>query len=286
MATYIFIAIILIVFLYIINKSKKKKTLERQKQLKKQQIELEGKKQIEEVRQQKALKERLELERKRLKKLQAKFEIENKFIICPNNYLRETVTAFYHDNYHSGSNWRTNGTIENMIWTIKNDASPFPDRLPQALRQLEYILLTDLQLIRKILNFKNLTVCVVPRAKAEGHYRNNQLMFRKIISLAVDKLDDFKNGTEYIIRHTDTRTTHLNRNGNGGNGDLPYPGITKKTCTISEQVNGKDILLIDDLYTRSVNIDEDAIQALLDNGANSVTFYSIGKTVLRNYSIF
>ena len=49
-----------------------------------------------------------------------------------------------------------------------------------------------------------------------------------------------------------------------------------------KQVKGKDILLIDDLYTRSVNIDEDAIQALLDNGANSVTFYSVGKTVSRN----
>ena len=42
---------------------------------------------------------------------------------------------------------------------------------------------------------------------------------------------------------------------------------------------GKDILLIDDIYTKTVNIDEDAIQALLDNGARSVFFYAIGKTV-------
>jgi predicted amidophosphoribosyltransferase len=42
---------------------------------------------------------------------------------------------------------------------------------------------------------------------------------------------------------------------------------------------GKDILLIDDVYTCSINIDEDAIQALYDNGANSVIFYAIGKTV-------
>ena len=40
-------------------------------------------------------------------------------------------------------------------------------------------------------------------------------------------------------------------------------------------------ILIDDLYTASVNIDEDAIQALFDNGARSVIFYSLGKTIRR-----
>jgi hypothetical protein len=37
--------------------------------------------------------------------------------------------------------------------------------------------------------------------------------------------------------------------------------------------------LIDDVYTRTVNIDEDMVQALLSSGANSVTFYAIGKTI-------
>ncbi len=59
---------------------------------------------------------------------------------------------------------------------------------------------------------------------------------------------------------------------------MPYPGITRKTCTISPEVTEKDILLIDDIYTSNVYIDEDAIQALLDNGANSVKFYAVGKT--------
>ena len=57
--------------------------------------------------------------------------------------------------------------------------------------------------------------------------------------------------------------------------------MTKDTCSISDDVIGKDILLIDDLYTKTVNIDEDCIQALLDKGARSVIFYSIGKTLLR-----
>ena len=57
------------------------------------------------------------------------------------------------------------------------------------------------------------------------------------------------------------------------------PGITKATCTISNEVKGKDILLVDDLYTPELGIDDDAIQALFDHGASSVIFYSIGKTL-------
>jgi len=40
-------------------------------------------------------------------------------------------------------------------------------------------------------------------------------------------------------------------------------------------------LLIDDIYTKSINIDEDAIQALIDKGAKSIVFYAIGKTLSR-----
>lgn len=95
------------------------------------------------------------------------------------------------------------------------------------------------------------------------------------------QLNGFIDGTHDIIRHTDTATTHLARSGHGGSGELPYVGITKDTCNISDDVIGQDILLIDDLYTKTVNIDEDCIQALLDKGAKSVIFYSIGKTLSR-----
>ena len=125
----------------------------------------------------------------------------------------------------------------------------------------------------------NLTVCVIPRAKAEISYSSNQLLFKQAVCETISQLDGFFDGTNYIIRHSNTRTTHLDRSGYGGDGDLPYPGITKETCTISGNVRGKDILLIDDLYTETVNIDEDVIQALLDNGASSVFFYSVGKTL-------
>jgi hypothetical protein len=197
-------------------------------------------------------------------------------------FLNQDTNAFYHSGYNSGGAWQIQHTIENMIWTLKNDVDSFPERLPNAQQQLSVIINEDLPQILQQTGHNNLTICVVPRSKAEGYYRADQLLFRRTISDVVDQMPNFENGTNYIIRHTNTRTTHLDRNGEGGDGNLPYPGITKETCTISNQVRGKDILLIDDLYTKSVNIDEDAIQALLDNGASSVTFYSVGKTALRN----
>jgi len=197
-------------------------------------------------------------------------------------FLQLDTNAFYHADYNGGGSWQIPNSIENLIWTLKNDVDPFPDRIQNVAIQFRKILHQDLPQIFQITNKNNLTVCVIARSKAENHYRKDQLLFREIISLVVDNLPNFDNGTKYIIRHTNTRTTHLNRNGEGGDGNLPYPGITKDTCSISEKVRGKDILLIDDLYTKTVNIDEDAIQALLNKGANSVTFYSIGKTVSRN----
>lgn len=85
-------------------------------------------------------------------------------------------------------------------------------------------------------------------------------------------------GSDYIIRHTDTRTTHLNKSGHGGDGDLPYPGITMDTCYLSDEIRGKRILLIDDIYTKTVNVDEDCIQALLDKGAEKVILLTIART--------
>jgi DNA processing protein len=118
---------------------------------------------------------------------------------------------------------------------------------------------------------------VVPRAKAETYYRPNQLLFREAVSHATNRLGKhYINGSHFIERRINTKTTHL-RYG-GGDGSMPYPGITNETCYISNNVISKDILLIDDLYTKTINTDEDVIQSLLDKGARSVTFYSIGKT--------
>ncbi|MDR0830984.1 MAG: phosphoribosyltransferase [Prevotellaceae bacterium] len=194
-------------------------------------------------------------------------------------FISKSINAFCHADYNGGGMWKIEGSIENMIWTLKNDVSPFPQRLPFVKQQFTEILQTDLPQILTNSHFETLTVCVIPRSKEENYYRADQLFFRQIVSSVVNNLNGFANGTAYIVRHTDTRTTHLDRNGEGGNGNLPYPGITKNTCIISDNVKGKDILLIDDLYTKSVNIDEDAIKTLLDKGAKSVIFYAVGKTV-------
>ena len=199
-------------------------------------------------------------------------------------FVSQSIDAFYHSEYQGGNSERreTIGTVENIITTLKNQ---FQDKSPKVLAQaqnnLADILRKDLPQVLQKTGKKNLTVCLIPRAKALATYTANQLIFKQVVTIVVKELRSFSDGIEYIVRHTNTRTTHLAKSGYGGDGDLPYPGITKKTCAISKDVNGKDILLIDDLYTETVNIDEDAIQALLDNGANSVIFYSLGKTASR-----
>lgn len=206
------------------------------------------------------------------------------FVISKNAYLSQDTKAFSHSDYHGGGNWRTPGTIENMICTIKNHPEPYPQSvLNSATMKLSSILAEDMPHILQATGLQSLRVCVIARSKKEAFYAPNQKLFRDTIQQIVRTLNGFEDGTFDIIRHTDTKTTHLSRSGRGGDGPMPYRGITKDTCTISNNVYGKNILLIDDLYTRTVNIDEDAIQALYDKGAKSVIFYAIGKTIFRGY---
>lgn len=202
-----------------------------------------------------------------------------RFVIKANGFLNQNIQAFYHSEYHGGGNWSVDGTIENIITTLKNDITPYDNiTLKRAVKRLTDILLTDIRGIAEIIKTKPLTICVVPRAKVK--YNDNQLLFKITISKLINpNSPNFKDGTDYIVRKINTRITHRNRSGHGGDGNMPYVGITRDTCDISTDVRGKDILLIDDLYTKTINIDEDAIQALLDSGANSVYFYSLGKTV-------
>lgn len=88
----------------------------------------------------------------------------------------------------------------------------------------------------------------------------------------------FSNGTDAIKRIKDTKTTHSWRM-EDNTGDMQYVGITKDTCQIDEtKIVGKDIILVDDIYTEGVFVAEDCIQTLLDLGAKSVILYVIAKT--------
>lgn len=196
-----------------------------------------------------------------------------KFTIQKNTYLNQNTKAYYHTDY---LRMGMPGNPDYVNY-LKNTFNNFPNNiLNNSVKELEKVLSIDLIEIFNELNFESLTVGVVPRAKAR--YHANQLLFKTTVSNIVNSIPGLVNGTDYILRHTDTQTTHLGNSINNNNGSRPYEGITNDTCMISNKVRDKNILLIDDIYTTSINIDEDAIQALLDNGAKSVTFYAIGKT--------
>ena len=129
------------------------------------------------------------------------------------------------------------------------------------------------------MGFAKITICAVPRAKAEVRYHANQQLFRATLREAIEGFSGVEDGTRYLSRHTSTRTTHLPKlmPNYDNDGDSPYPGITEKTCWVSSGAEGKNILLVDDIYTRGVNIDEDAINALLKAAARNVAFYAVAK---------
>jgi len=199
----------------------------------------------------------------------------HRFQILANDYLSVNVDAFYHIEYTGMGNLGN----PDYLNTLKNTFNDFSEyRLNSAVQELETALREDIPQVRSILCLNNITVCVVPRAKAENSYHPNQQLFRTTVQKVI-KEEGFIDGTHYILRHTNTKTTHLRRTiaGYTNDGPDPYPGITQDTCTISPNIKGMNILLVDDIYTPGVNIDEDCISALLKIGASSVTFYAVGK---------
>lgn len=202
------------------------------------------------------------------------------FTLERNNYLRENIQGFYHTDF-GGFDFPNN---PNYLYKLKNDPHHNWNqyRLKEAQQMLLRVLLVDLPQISHQINANPLTVCVVPRAKAENTYRPNQLFFRQTVRKSIHMLgNNFIDGTHFIERHINTKTTHLRRpiDGYENDGPAPYPGISSDTCNFSNEINGRNILLIDDIYTRTVNIDEDMIQTLLNRGAISVVFYAIGNTI-------
>ena len=198
------------------------------------------------------------------------------FQVQANDYLSRRTNAFYHVQY---TGMRNPGNPD-YLNDLKNTFNNFPQhKLQSAVKNLRNVLQEDLPLLVKTLGFDAVNVCVVPRAKAEDVYHANQQLFRTTVQAVLEQVNGFVDGTGYIRRHTNTKTTHLHNPvpNYTNDGPEPYPGITEKTCEISPNINGKNILLIDDIYTPGVNIDEDAINALLKAGACTVTFYAVAK---------
>jgi len=206
------------------------------------------------------------------------------FIIKQNECLNQDTQGYYHTDYVAYENRDEVDNYPMYILTLKNDLERkwWLSKLQNAQSELLKVLLKDLPNILKESKLDQFTVCVVPRAKANNTYRQDQLLFKATVSDAVNQLgNNFKDGTNFIVRNKNTKTTHIRRAVDGfvNDGSEPYSGISEETCNFSNNIKGLDILLIDDIYTKDVDIDEDMVQALLNCGANSVTFYSIGKTI-------
>lgn len=210
----------------------------------------------------------------------------NNFTIEKNDFLKSNIQGYYNTDYVG---YRKQGNPD-FINVLKNTFSSYSASiLKQAVSDLRSVLIEDWDSLVWDISYP-LAICVVPRAKV--NYSPNQLLFKSTVKSVIKEMniqwwgsenssDSFIDGTDYIIRTKSTRTTHLpvNTPNYNNDGEIPYPGITKATCKISKSVKDKNIILIDDIYTKSINIDEDAIQALLDNGAKSVVFYAVAKTL-------
>lgn len=188
-----------------------------------------------------------------------------------NEYLHQVIKAYYVLDYFG---WGKPNNPD-FINDLKNDFGEKSDYvLDNACKKLRA---NSYESINEIIKKEKLdTICIVPRAKREAYYKPNQLLFSATMRrIALDIGVDIK----HILRIENTKTTHFHHKPEyGGDGDSPYPSITKETCLISFGIKGKNILLIDDIYTKTINIDEDCIQALLDEGANKVVLFTVAKT--------
>ena len=207
----------------------------------------------------------------------------SRHIIESNSYLTKQITAFYDCAYMrpdpEGSGFSIR--VSDAIRTLKNTFNHESDNeLFRAKNYIRTIATTDLKQIIEQERIENPIIVCVPRSKAD--FSDKQLLFRKAISEAANNTVA-TNGAEYIRRIRNTKTTHLANTRKGdmsGDGDMPYPGITNDTCRLSGSVSGRNVILVDDIYTKTVNVDEDCCQFLLDNGAKSVTLYTICKTMI------
>lgn len=199
----------------------------------------------------------------------------NEFYIPPNAYLRRKTRAFYHSKYTRYRN-RGNPDYINVLKNTYNSCSAYA--LQSAAEELKSVLHGCFYKLANVIRCDGMMVCVVPRAKSEESYHPKQLEFRSVVREVVRGWGkSFVDGTDCMIRHTNTRTTHLPKSIQNfvNDGPDPYPGITEDTCYISHEVRGKTVLLIDDVYTPGVNVNEDAISALYNAGADSVTLYAV-----------
>ncbi len=197
----------------------------------------------------------------------------NKFKIEQNKYLKQDVNAYANCDYvgyHNKNN-------PDYLIRLKNGSKKYDEmELMEDFINVCDLVINDLQNIKNMQDC-DFSVCIVPRSKKEDSYSRCQLMFKKAVSCSA-KSAGFEDLTNSIKRVKNTKTTHNWRLENN-TGSSPYIGITKDTCDINKHsIKNKNIILVDDIYTKGINVCEDCLQTLLDFGANSVILYVIAQT--------
>ncbi len=203
--------------------------------------------------------------------------------IGKNSYLKRDIDHYWRYRYLSASNGTNtpDGQISEDIRNLKNQFhTTGSGQLQISSQRIKNEISEGLDfLIQQLAVVSGQWVVVaVPRSKA--NFGEDQLYLIKAISNAASR-HGLENGARFILREKDTKTTHLMNTVRGDmnkTGDAPYPGITKKTCSLHGDVSGKNVILIDDIYTQAVNVDEDCAQFLFDNGARNVVLYTLCKT--------
>ena len=192
-----------------------------------------------------------------------------RFTIQKNDFLSHDCTGYFHL-YYVGYGQPGNPDYLN---TLKNIfVSTHPDTLRAASRQAAALMIQDIPQVMDVEGLDTAILMAVPRSKSG--MCNWQLGFKAAVRTTVKALqaDNLSviDGTDCIFRHVSNFEN---------TGSEPYTGITKDTCdSQNEYIKGRTVILIDDIYTKTVNVDEDCIQALYDAGAARVVFYAVAYT--------
>lgn len=207
--------------------------------------------------------------------------------VYQNEFLSRKINLYYRYNYVSKRSYGGSEKDRQMSEDIRTLKNQFCNesfmKLQSAAQRIEREISVGLGILLQQLPVSSqpYVIVAVPRSKAD--FCDDQLYLIKAISNAASQ-HRAENGAYFIQRHTDTKTTHLMHTGENRNvdmnttGDAPYPGITERTCSLNGDVRGKNVILIDDIYTQGVGVDEDCAQFLFNNGARNVVLYTLCKT--------
>ena len=198
------------------------------------------------------------------------------FVLEKNAFLDRNIRGFYHAKWYGSKKSKSLRYLEIIKQSPSNRQKQW--RIDNASEVLYETLMQDLQHISRRMSNQSLTVCVSPGTKKDSLYGEEPRIFQQIVSSCANKLLDFFDGSSFIQRNKSKffifMNTPVNHLINRVRGD--YRGEALDNCEFSEEIKGRDILLVNEVYYKIINHDEDMVQALFEKGARSVTFYAVG----------